>query len=181
MDVKTDMIIDYDWKPENFTVISGGQTGVDVAALIAAKHVGFKTGGWCPQGWKTTAGPNPALGSEFGVKEHPSDLYPPRTELNVRTSDGTICIATDPSSAGEKLTRKFILKHKKSSYNIHIQLTANGAWPKETEGEAKAVADWIKLHNIKTLNIAGNSERTSKGIQEQAILFLTNVFNELKR
>jgi hypothetical protein len=38
-------------------VISGGQTGVDQAALRVAKAIGLATGGWAPLGWETEDGP----------------------------------------------------------------------------------------------------------------------------
>jgi hypothetical protein len=34
-------------------VISGGQTGVDQAALRAAQACGLETGGYAPLGWET--------------------------------------------------------------------------------------------------------------------------------
>jgi hypothetical protein len=52
-------------------VISGGQTGVDQAALRAAKACGIPTGGWCPLGFLTEAGPMPAL-ADFGLAEMPT-------------------------------------------------------------------------------------------------------------
>ena len=42
-------------------IISGGQTGVDQAALRAAKACGIPTGGWAPKGWRTEDGPAPWL------------------------------------------------------------------------------------------------------------------------
>jgi len=42
-------------------VVSGGQTGVDQAALRAARASGIATGGWAPKGWATEAGPAPWL------------------------------------------------------------------------------------------------------------------------
>lgn len=48
-------------------VISGGQTGVDQAALRAARASGIVTGGFAPKGWATEDGPAPWLGSEYGL------------------------------------------------------------------------------------------------------------------
>ena len=60
-------------------VISGGQTGADQAGLIAAEKAGITTGGWMPKGFRTLDGPNPGLAARFGLREHPSEEYPPRT------------------------------------------------------------------------------------------------------
>ena len=46
-------------------VISGGQTGVDQAALRAAKAAGIETGGWMPKGFRTLAGPRPEFAAVF--------------------------------------------------------------------------------------------------------------------
>ena len=34
-------------------IVSGGQTGVDVAALDVALALGLPCGGWCPRGRRT--------------------------------------------------------------------------------------------------------------------------------
>lgn len=47
-------------------VISGGQCGVDVAALRAAKRAGLQTGGTMPRGWRTLDGPRPEYAAEYG-------------------------------------------------------------------------------------------------------------------
>src|SRR2546423_4826044 len=78
-------------------VISGGQTGVDQAALRAAKNCGLEIGGWCPPGRLCDNGVIPP---EFPLKETPQEQSPDapdvprsqRTEWNVRDSDGTLVI-----------------------------------------------------------------------------------------
>jgi hypothetical protein len=70
-------------------VISGGQTGVDQAALRAARAAGMPTGGWAPRGFLTEDGPAPWLAG-WGLKESARPGYPARTGLNVRQSDATL-------------------------------------------------------------------------------------------
>jgi len=41
-------------------IISGGQTGVDQAALRAGMDCGLQIGGWCPPGRQCAAGQIPA-------------------------------------------------------------------------------------------------------------------------
>jgi len=69
-------------------VISGGQTGADQAGIIEARKLGLETGGWAPRGWRTEDGAAPWL-EEYGLKQHPSSRYPPRTIANVNDSDCT--------------------------------------------------------------------------------------------
>jgi len=73
-------------------IISGGQTGADQGALVAGRQLGIPTGGWMPRGFLTEAGPCPPLGEMYGMQEHPSPAYPPRTRQNVKDADGTLWI-----------------------------------------------------------------------------------------
>jgi len=76
------------------TVISGGQTGADRAALEAARKMGIRTGGWVPAGWRTEAGKDLSL-AEFSCVLHDDWRYPPRTYANARDSDVTVWFGRD--------------------------------------------------------------------------------------
>ncbi len=96
-----------------FKVCSGGQNGADQAALRAAKLCQIPTFGEMPKGCRTLDGPRFDLLEEFNLTENAHYSYPPRTEVNVKNSDGTIRFASNFSSAGERCTLKFIKWHKK--------------------------------------------------------------------
>jgi hypothetical protein len=147
-------------------VISGGQTGADRAALIAAESAGIETGGWMPLGFLANDGEHPEFAQRFGIEEMASKRYPPRTAMNVKESDGTIRFATNWDSPGELLTLKLCKKYGKPFLDITPggQLTPND------------VAAWIAGNNIRILNVAGNAEQTSPGIQEFIVEFLADVF-----
>lgn len=147
-------------------VISGGQTGVDLAALIAAKASGLKTGGWMPKGFRRLDGKFPEMAKEFGVKEHESWSYAPRTSCNVRDGDATLRIAHNFYSPGELCTKKAIDYYKRPFLDIPI----DNLIPIEQ------VADWIIKGEFRVLNVAGNSEQTLSGIQEKSVTYLTAVF-----
>lgn len=148
-------------------VISGGQTGADQAGLKAAKACGLETGGWLPKGCVTLDGPRPDLLAEYGMQEFPTPGYPARTEANVRDSDGTLRFAKTFSSAGEKCTLRAINWFNRPHFDININK------PKSKE----EVLSWIKKHDIKVLNIAGNSEQTAPGIGDFVLHFLTEIFS----
>ena len=57
-------------------VISGGQTGADIAALIAARELGLETGGFAPTGWLSENGAQEALLRSFGMIECDEPGYP---------------------------------------------------------------------------------------------------------
>jgi len=158
----------------NIKVISGGQTGVDQAALQAALDRGFETGGWMPKGCKTLDGPNRNLLNKFHMKEHSSTSYKQRTWDNVLMADYTLRIATTFKSAGEKCTFKAIEAHKKPALDIPIIEGCPAFYPNDV---ARYIAYYCAADGI--LNVAGNSEQTSPGIYEIAYDFLDTVFYEL--
>jgi len=70
-------------------IISGGQTGVDRAALDAAMNLGIEIGGWCPRGRTALDGVIPA---KYPLIETHGKSYQTRTKWNVRDSDGTLIL-----------------------------------------------------------------------------------------
>lgn len=132
-------------------VISGGQTGVDQAGLYAAWDHGIPTGGWAPAGWRTDAGPAPWLAG-FGLVEHPSHEYPPRTGCNVRDAEATI-ICGDSGSPGCALTARL------ARYYARPLLFVPRPYGVE---DIDRIAEWLRSFTV--VNIAGNRERTNPGI-----------------
>lgn len=152
-------------------VISGGQTGADVAGVRAAKACGIETGGWMTLGFKTLAGPRPEYAEEFGMKEHSSPAYPSRTYANARDSDGTMRFAVDWSSYGEICTQNAIDYYDKPQFDVDV-----------ANIESTSIDDairWIINNQIKVLNVAGNSESTHKGMEKFVEKYLTDVFKRL--
>lgn len=150
-------------------VISGGQTGADIAGLMVAKAFGIETGGWMPKGFITQAGPKPEWSEKYNLQEHSSPKYPGRTCKNVEDSDGTIRIAGNFGSAGERLTLRAITDCKKPHFDVDIS----------SPPQVKLFVEWIKRYDIKVLNVAGNSERTWNGITGEAVDYLTRCFEAL--
>lgn len=147
-------------------VISGGQNGADIAGVVTAKMFDIPTGGCLPNGWVTLSGSRPNYESEFGMTQHTSSKYPPRTYLNAKESDGTLRFASNFSSAGEICTLKAIESYKKP----HLDIDKNS--PISTQ----QAADWLVDSNIRVLNIAGNSLKNDKNIGIFTLLFLSKVF-----
>jgi hypothetical protein len=82
-------------------IISGGQTGVDRAALDVARELGLPCGGWCPKGRRAEDGPIPA---RYPLVETASASYPQRTRQNVLDADGTLILTMTPPTGGTALT-----------------------------------------------------------------------------
>ena len=134
-------------------VISGGQTGADRAALTAAKAANITTGGWMPKGFRAQDGPCPEFAALYGVREHTSDRYPPRTALNVKESDATLRFATEWDSPGEVLTQRMCERYGKP----HLDVTPGGPI---TPAD---VVEWLVRNNVRMLNVAGNTEAPHRG------------------
>src|SRR5207247_4718217 len=71
----------------SFRIVSGGQTGVDRAALEFAVAHRIRHGGWCPRGRKAEDGMIPP---RYRLRETGSASYDVRTRWNVRDSYATI-------------------------------------------------------------------------------------------
>jgi hypothetical protein len=171
-DIKPDTI-SFDFDPSHLKIISGGQNGADQAGLRAARLHEISTGGWAPKGWKTLDGPRKSLLQSFCLQECEKEGYPPRTELNVKESDVTLRFASNMHSAGERCTKNAILKHKKPYVDFDVTVDL-------TEQNAADLAEYIARQGYSTINIAGNSEKTSPGIGKKVEKFLNLCFNQLK-
>ena len=126
-------------------IISGGQTGADRAALDVAIKLGIPYGGWVPRGKITEEG---SLPEKYQMQEMPTESYAARTEQNVIDSDGTLIICRGKPTGGSDYTREMALKHKKQLLHIDLNLTTSF-------DAASLVSSWIKLHQLKILNVAG--------------------------
>lgn len=156
-------------------IISGGQTGADQAGLLVGKHLGISTGGWIPKGCITQDGKAPHLLEQFDLQEHTSYKYSPRTYCNVRDSNGTIRFARNFQSAGERCTLKAIIYYRKPYFDFYVCEDRMGLlYIPKIEERAREFKGWIKENNIRTLNVAGNSEKSCPGIE--LFVFKTLVF-----
>ena len=88
-------------------IISGGQTGVDRAALAVAIERGMSWGGWCPKGgWAEDFPHPPGLLFKYpALRETPCARPEQRTEWNVRDSDAILIIADPKGLSVSKGTR----------------------------------------------------------------------------
>jgi hypothetical protein len=151
-------------------VISGGQIGADEAGVRTAKAFGIPTGGTMPKNFLTLDGPKPEFKELYGMEEHSSPSYPPRTKLNVKNSDGTIRFAFDFNTAGERRTKKEIDAAHKPYFDVYLSS------PKSDKHRLSKCIVWLEKHDIKVLNVAGNAnEETDK----MTTIYLTKLFTKL--
>jgi Circularly permutated YpsA SLOG family len=140
-------------------MVSGGQTGVDRAALDVAIELGLPCGGWCPRGRRAEDGPIPGI---YPLRETPSASYPERTAWNVRDSDGTLIITRGKPRGGTALTVSLARRAGKPVMVVDL----NGG------ADVGRVQAFIVENGIRVLNVAGPRESEAPGIHDQAAALL---------
>jgi putative molybdenum carrier protein len=149
-------------------IISGGQTGVDRAALDAAIERGIAYGGWCPKGGWAEDMPKPPglLASYPYLQETPLADPNQRTEWNVRDSDRLMVLLDNRglNSAGTELAIRTAHKFQKPA--LAMDLDANG--------DIGRAAAWFYEGRYMqlTICIAGPRESEAPGIYTKAKAFL---------
>jgi hypothetical protein len=141
-------------------IVSGGQTGVDRAALDVALELGIPCGGWCPRGRQTEDGRLPA---KYPLQETPSARYAQRTAWNVRDADGTLILTEGPLSGGTSLTQTLAARMHKPCLVAELG---------DAYYDVQAVEDWLAAHAIRDLNVAGPRESQRPGIYGRAAALL---------
>ena len=156
-------------------IVSGGQTGVDRAALDAARASGFETGGWCPKGRRAEDGAIPAA---YPLDETETESYEERTRLNVRDSDATLIITRGlarglnrgPLSGGAL----------KTADEARERGRPNRVADLDQAPDPRDVARWIGETGALVLNVAGPRESEAPGIHDAALEFLTDVLGLIR-
>lgn len=158
-------------------IISGGQTGVDQAALHAAQSLQLETGGYMPKGFKTEDGPQPHLKDLFGMIEMSSSDYPTRTRKNVEVSDGTLifCLGSDGLSPGTRLTINSC-KYARKPYVLILDRNIET----DIEKEKTKILIWkfFEDNHISVLNVAGSRK---KEYYDKVFNFICFLFSSSKK
>jgi hypothetical protein len=150
-------------------LISGGQTGADIAALDVALRFGFPHGGWCPKGRRSLEGPIPA---HYNLFETPSDSYLQRTEWNVRDSDGTVVFTLAEEVTGGSLrTIGFAKKLGKPCLHLSREVGLFGY-----RDRSQLLQEFVREHSIRRLNVAGSRESKEPGIHQWVMEVLERAF-----
>ena len=150
-----------DFRPAK--MVSGGQTGVDRAALDAAIALGIPHGGWCPKGRLAEDG---AIPPRYCLTETESAEYAVRTEGNVRDSDATLILCRGGPTGGTELTLRMAERWEKPHLEVNL----------DRPPDLEAVCRWLAEIRPAVLNVAGPRESQSRGIAARAEAFLRQLF-----
>lgn len=151
--------------PTLVRIISGGQTGVDRAALDVAMARGLACGGWVPRGRRAEDGRIPA---RYPLRETRSSAYGERTRLNVRDADATLILTHGRPSGGTARTIDFARQLRRPHLLVDLAAAADPA----------AARSWLADLQVRVLNVAGPRESGCPGIFAGAWAFLEAVLSQ---
>jgi hypothetical protein len=154
-------------------IISGGQSGVDRAALDVAIEHGIGYGGWCPRGgWAEDFPDPPGLLAHYpGLRETPSADPAERTERNLRDSDAILILLGAGGlavSKGTALARELAERAGKPLLALELNRAEAGAQAQHWLKLQLAARPGSPLH----LGIGGPRVSEAPGIYRQAQAFL---------
>ena len=159
--------------PLDLHIVSGGQTGVDRAALDAARALGVPIGGWCPAERWAEDGP---ISTRYPLRETASPDPAERTRLNVRDSDATLILTVGPAHGGTALTLELANVLGRPHQLVDFQQPHS----------ARRIAEWIRQlahadrqFDARVLNVAGPRESEAPGIYGRAVELVDEVLGVL--
>jgi hypothetical protein len=151
-------------------IISGGQTGVDRAALDVALEHGIESGGWCPTGRLDEFGRIP---DRYPLKELDSGGFTERTLHNVKDSEGTVIIYPGKLDGGTEQTVRFCAQEQRPHKLIDASTMS-------VEEAAQAISDFVRKNKIEILNVAGPRQSEWADGYDYAFRALDEFLNSIK-
>jgi hypothetical protein len=152
----------------NICVITGGQTGVDRAAMDVALRQSFSLQGYCPRGRRAEDGTIPA---KYPLRETKSSDPEERTLINVKISQGTLILFNSQPDKGTEYTKYSCIRNNKPYLEIQLN---------KRKDDIPKIVRWLNTSDIQKLNIAGPRESESPGIYKYARAFLNELFLKLR-
>lgn len=146
-------------------IVSGGQTGVDRAALDFAIANEYPHGGWAPKGREAEDG---RIALKYQLVELEDGGYRQRTRRNVVDSDGTLIVNTGELDGGTRETSVFARRLGKPAHIVQLDAGI-------TAQVAVDVLSWLRENAVSTLNVAGPREGKRPGLHSMTIDLLTLV------
>ena len=143
-------------------IVSGGQTGVDRAALDVALALALACGGWCPRGRRAEDG---VIAARYPLTETPRTAYLQRTAWNVRDSGATLVLLVRGPTGGSRATIRLARRRGRRCRVVVLG-------PRARPGP---VVGWLRAARIRVLNVAGPRESEAPGVYRAASAFLRAV------
>ena len=158
-------------------IVTGGQSGVDRAALDVANELGIRYAGFCPRGgWAEDLSEPPGLLARYPLlRETPSADPAQRTEWNVRSSDALLILTGNnglAASQGTALAHGLAARDGKPLLVLGLdQADAATCAARWLDGILSARPPEVPLK----LGIGGPRESEANGIYARAFALLQGV------
>lgn len=147
-------------------LISGGQTGVELAALDVAIKLGIDHGGWIARGKRNAQGP---LSDVYNLNEAVAVGFKTAMEQNVMSADGTLLVTRGKKSPRTQYAVEMSLKHQRQL--LHVDLSQNSSFE-----AASLIGSWGSLQQIKIAFVTGPQADTDPNIYAQMLKIMETAF-----
>ncbi len=146
-------------------IISGGQPGVERAALDAAIKLNIPHSGWTYKTRRTDEG---ILPDKYMVKESVHASFSERIEKNVLASDATAIITHGSLTIGLKIVRDYAEKHKRPY--LHVNLNEN-----PLNKASALIRKWMINNELEAVYFTGSKSTRGSNINQEVIQIIEGV------
>lgn len=149
-------------------IISSGQTGASIGALVGAKRLQIDHGGISPKGYMTEIGPKETDLRQFGIVSIPTDSETESMRQNISVSNASLIICPrnpcKDSDSAVNLSRK--------QYKPYLIINKFGI------DELLMARDFVDAERPCVLHICGNRNSLCPGIAREVAGFVQALFGD---
>jgi hypothetical protein len=147
-------------------IISGGQPGVEIAALDAAVRLDIPHEGWAFQRKRAKEGAWP---EQYDLKTVDLPGYHLRLEKNIFGSDGIVILTYGQLVIGTKIIKDLADKNRKPCLCIDLtECSINCA--------ISSIRKWITSHNIEAVYFTGSKPVGESIIYDETVRIIDGIF-----
>ena len=147
-------------------IISGGQPGVEIAALDVAIGLGLPHEGWAFRRRDEKDRPFP---EQSNLKTIDLPSYHLRLEKNITVSDGVVILTYGQLVIGTKVIKELAGKNQKPCLSINLtECSINHA--------ISSIRKWLTSNNIKTVYFTGSKPVGEFKIYEETVQIIKGIF-----
>lgn len=146
-------------------IISGGQTGVDRAALDFAIENNIPCGGWCTKGRLAEDG---IIDKKYPLQEAESSEPTVRTKKNVDDSDAVLVFVKDKLDEGTVVAIDYAEAIGKPLFIVYLQMNLSD--------QEEGLDRFVEEYHIHKINIVGPRESKCLSIYHKTRFFLNEMF-----
>ena len=146
-------------------IISGGQPGVERAALDAAIKLNIPHSGWAYKTRRTDEG---ILPDKYGVKESVDVSFTDRIEKNVLDSDATAILTHGSLTMGLKIVKDYAEKHNRSY--LHVDLNEN-----PLNLASALLRKWMINNQLEAIYFTGSKSTGGPNINQEVIQIIEGI------